>query len=75
MSTVVDRKVENYFDKNNTSARANILSAQYVYDLVLESDFLLSFSFFGICFIGYDKHSNIGTVFNFDVSLIFTLSY
>ena len=61
---VVGGKVENDFDKNSTSARANILSAQYVYDLVLESDVLLSFSFLGICVIGYDKHSNIGTVFN-----------
>ena len=64
VGTVVDRKVENHFDKNNTSARANILSVQYVYDLVLESDVLLSFSFFGICFVGYGKHSNVGTVFN-----------
>ena len=64
MCTLVDRKVENHFDKNHTSTRANILSAQYVDDLVLESDVLLSFSFFGICFVGYDKHSNIGAVFN-----------
>ena len=36
--------MENHFDKNNTSASANILSAQYVYDLVLESD-VLAFCF------------------------------
>ena len=63
MGTVVGRKVENHFDKNYSSARANILSVQYLYDLVLESDVLLSFSFFAICFIGYDKPSNVGTVF------------
>ena len=74
MGTAADRKVENHLDKNNTSAGANIFSAQYVYDLVLESDVLLSFSFFGICFIGYDKHSNIGTVFNsISMSLSFLL--
>ena len=41
---------------------------------MLESDVLLSFSFFGICFVGYDKHSNIGTVFNsISTSLSFLL--
>ena len=43
LGTVVGRKVENHFDKNNRSARANILSVQYLHDLVLESDVLLFF--------------------------------
>ena len=71
---IVGKKVENHFDKNNTSTRANILSIQYVYDLVLDSDVLLSFLFVRICFVGYDKHSNIGTVFNsISMSLSFLL--
>ena len=74
MGTVVGKKVENHFDKNNTFARANIFSVQYVYNLVLGSNVLLSFSFFGICFIGYNKHSNVGTVLNsISMSLSFSL--
>ena len=76
-ANIFDRKVKNHFDKNNTSAETNILSAQYVYDLVLERDFFAFFFVLWNTFYWLRRTLEYWhrVQLNFHVFLIFTLSH